>query len=191
MASLSTKVDLSLGNSNQIVDKPNSHYNVEEYTAKFQFTCPAWTNGDRVIDIHMVKIYNTVTCYIGKIEGDEPIVPTVTIERIRAVPGTLPDADPTGVIPNRFLPMNSQSDLLATGDEGYIKTFPLLGTSNATGFIHHLVIPHYPVEHPSFADSGKIEIGFNCSTQGFIHSDAGTEPTCLHWLTNSNVNIIS
>lgn len=182
-----TKQDLVLGSSNQILSAPGRHYNVEELAMKIQFSCPAWT-GDRVIDVHLVKIYNTVTCYIGKIEGDEPITISPSIKRIKAVAGTLPQAHPTGIIPNRFLPMNSQSDHLATADDGYIKTFPILGTANGTGFSHHLVIPHYPKGHPSYADNGKIEIGFNCSTQGFQHSDAGTEPTCLNWITNSNTN---
>lgn len=181
--------EIQLGNSNQIVASNGKHYNLELWDAKIQMSCTSWTAGDRLVDIIIVKQYNVCTMYISKIKGDANAVAGVK-GTIKSVPGTLPGADPSGKIPNRFLPANTQTDIDA-GTDGHHKTFSIMGNNKGTGFVNHLVINHFPVNDPNFDTSGQITIGYNASTQPFTHSDAGCDPTAIHYITDSNINKLS
>lgn len=183
---------LVLGNGNQIESRSGKHYNVEEWDAKIELQCDSWTGGNRFVDVRIVKLYNVCTFYISTIKGDAGSpVPPPNRGLIRSVPSVDPTALTSGKIPNRFLPMNTQTDIDAGNNEGFHKTFLIAGIDGGAGFAHHFVIQHFPLGDPNFGENGKITIGFNASNTGFPHTDAGTDPTSIQYITNTNINIIN
>lgn len=190
-----TDNSLILGDSNQTIASNGSHYNIEEYKRTFQMHCTSWAS-DKPVQIHIVKLFNTVTFHMSVIQGDLISVAGVpgTMSSVPWTLGIVPENyDPVsldGRIPNRFLPRNTSRDV-QIGSEGYYKSFPVTGINNGTGFTHLLTILHAPVGAPEFGDNGILNVGYNNSNSTFSHSDCGLNPTSISYLTNSNINIIS
>lgn len=188
-----TVKSLVLGDSNQIVENNNKHFNVEEYKTLMQFSGP-WAV-DKIAEIHIMKLYNTVTFMMSYIEG-EPPADNVPYTIIQSVPFTLNVQYPymaeknlTGKIPQRFLPRNSPLDTQKGTDEPFNKSFGVAGSQHGTGFNHLLTIQNKPYGYFGYEDNGIIKIGFNMSTGGFNNGTTTIEPTCLSWLTDSNINV--
>jgi len=182
---------LELGDSNQLNENENKHYNVEEYKTMMQFSGP-WAV-DRVSEIHIVKVYNVVTCSISYIDGDAPdfIAPTI----IESVPFTLDPDYPykapknlLGKLPQRFLPRNTPQDSNNGTDEAFTKTFSIPGSVGGVGFGNLLTILNKPAGVVGSENNGEIKIGYNMSSSGFISRAVTIEPTSLSWLTDSNLN---
>ena len=192
---MSTLKSLIIGDTNQIIEKPGKHYNVEEYKTCMQFTGP-WDE-DHFCEIHIVKIYNVCTMYISSIHGQLPnVIKPETL--IRGVPWTLtplnvvdyPNQAPknvTGRIPTRFLMRNSPSDILdnGTNNEAFWKSLSVPGIHNSTGFGMMLTIKNDKFD---VGDNGLITFSFNMSAVGFTQSDTSIQPSCVTYLAPSNIN---
>lgn len=191
-----TENSLVLGDSNQIVENKNKHYNVEEWKRTFQFASPCWGGSyKRLTQIHIVKIYNVVTFHISHIVGQAFPGPGGKSDNgdIFSEPVTkpIPEGFPPGAdrVPQRFLPRVTASDLDG-GVEGFFKSFPVPATNNDVGSFGLFAIPNFPKDSPDRYLNGLIRIGWNGSPNGlFTHSDASIQPTSLSWVAQSNLNL--
>jgi hypothetical protein len=180
---------LVLGDSNQLIASPGNHYNVEHYTDILELECSSWA-ANKKVEITILKLYNQCTLHLSSVVGDSPVAPAGSPGTINAVSAsTYPEASTTGRIPNRFLPKHHPQD--STSGDGAWKTFPILGTNNGGGFVHQLSIYHVPIDDPQSVNNGAVVISYNASTSEFSHNDAGTEPTAITYLTDTNINVLT
>lgn len=186
---------LYLGNSNQLLSSDEKHYNIEEYKTCMQFSGP-W-DIDKLAEIHITKVYNTCTMHISLIGGENKMGTQPKI--IKSVPYDLTPIDTevypaqatknlTGRIPSRFLPRNTASDIFFDTPDGggIIKSFPVSGIQNGTGFAHLMTIMN---DNRKPDETGQIKFGFNMSTSGFTNKDASIQTQDISYLTNTNMNI--
>lgn len=186
-----TKIpSLYIGDSNQLVINKNQHYNLEEYKTVMQFKGP-WAV-DKICEIHIMKNYNIVTCYLSWIEGEADTGDVAGIQ-MESVPFTLPgDHDlknTDGKLPQRFLPKNTFYDVTKGGIEAHSKTFSVPSLQKGVGFNSLMTIYNAPQSDPTNIDNGVIKFGYNVSNQGFVNPTASIQPTSLTWLTDSNLNV--
>jgi hypothetical protein len=196
MAQLDDSVKtLYLGNSNQLLASDEKQYNIEEYKTCMQFNGP-W-DIDKLAEIHITKIYNACTMHISVIAGENSMGTAGKI--IQSVPYDLtpinvevyPNQAPknlTGRIPSRFLPRNTASDIFYETPDGagIIKSFPVAGINNKTGFAHLMTIMN---DNRKPSETGQIKFGFNMSTGPFNNKDASIQTQDISYLTNTNMNI--
>lgn len=172
---------------------------LEEYKRTYQVKCDSWTIPNQYVEVHFTKIYNMVTMCLHGIYGDDLGIPSASPDTINFVPydglagglnSQAPQIKADGRIEDRFLPRIHNQSIEDGNDENFVFSYLVSGINDSTGFANLLTLKHYPKGHANEADNGSVKIGFNCtSVVPFSHTDASVQPTSVHYLANSNLNI--
>lgn len=182
---------LSLGDSNQLVVNKDKHYNLEEYITTMQFTGP-WTT-DKACEIHIMKNYNIVTCYISWLNGDLDTGDVAGV-LIESVPFTLLgdyiNKNTLGKLPQRFLPKNTLNEVTIGGVEAFSKSFSVPALQKGVGFNSLMTIYNAPQSDVTNVNNGIVKFGYNMANQGFTNPTTSIQPSSLSWLTDSNLNVV-